>query len=134
MHNNRVPYCLLTPEEKAELAANKDSLELYNPVTGCWAIVSRGDNFFSYLDKNSIYRINTIPMKVPWSVLTENWRWAAKNKCGIVSFFEAKPQINNSYSNWQANTGATFSTYKYLKCDPGNINWKESLQERPNEM
>ena len=86
---------------------------------------------------NNIYRIKPdTPDSIDWSHVSPEYKWMARNPCGLAQLFRDKPWVDPSCESWMVeeyyhNTrrgqcASVFSSYQQ-----GTVDWKDSLVERP---
>jgi hypothetical protein len=129
MTNNRVPYDLLTDEEKA-------ALEAHEKAGGEFSYIGGGGR--RYLSKtwriNSIVRAVPLPEKtqdvIAWDRLPEWAEWVARDKDGSAFAYDEAPQCY--VNDWM------FDGYHCTRIDDfpgivqiGTCDWKDSKQRRP---
>jgi hypothetical protein len=130
MTNNRVPYGLLTDEEKA-------ALEAHEKAGGEFSYIGGGGR--RYLSKtwriNSIVRAVPLPEKtqdvIAWDRLP-NWaEWVARDKFGdFVSCYENEP--HQEYNWWAVDMirARRIDDFPGI-VQIGTCDWKDSKQRRP---
>jgi hypothetical protein len=129
MTNNRVPYGLLTDEEKAALHEHeKAGGVVEHHCDGVW---------FKYAPSwlyNVIYRTVPLPKTqdvIAWEKLPDWVEWVARNIAGGVFGYEFEPKSRDE--KWLA-----MSRYRRIDDFPGIVqigtcDWKASKQRRPRE-
>jgi hypothetical protein len=129
MTNNRVPYGLLTDEEKA-------ALEAHEKAGGEFSYIGGGGR--RYLSKtwriNSIVRAVPLPEKtqdvIAWDRLPDWVEWVARDKDGSAFAYDEAPRCY--VNDWM------FDGYHCTRIDDfpgivqiGTVGWKDSKQRRP---
>ncbi len=130
MTNNRVPYGLLTDEEKAALHEHEKAggvVQHYQANT--WFNCAP-----SWLN-NVIYRTVSLPKTqdvIAWDRLPEWAEWVARDENGRVFTLPTEPFISGT--GW----GVAIALTLYRRIDDfpgivkiGTVDWKESKQRRP---
>jgi hypothetical protein len=128
MTNNRVPYGLLTDEEKA-------ALEAHEKAGGEFSYIGGGGR--RYLSKT--WRINSIVRTVPlpktqdviaWDRLPDWVEWVARDGDGTVCAYDQAPQC---YVNDWTFDGSECTRIDYWPeiVQIGTCDWTESKQRRP---
>jgi hypothetical protein len=126
MTNNRVPYGLLTEEEKA-------ALEAHEKAGGEFSYIGGGGRW--YLIKT--WRIHSIVRTVPlpktqdviaWEKLPDWVEWVARDRDGTICAYDEEPECYD----WM------FDGYHCTRIDDfpgivqiGTCDWKDSKQRRP---
>jgi hypothetical protein len=131
--NNRVPYGLLTDEEKAALHEHEREGGgfLYTTVSDTyWRIACEKSRWYP----NYAYRTVPLPEKtqdvIAWDRLPDWAEWVARDMDGEICARQAKPELE--YEHWQGTAGM----YRRIDDFPGivqigTVDWKESKQRRP---
>lgn len=71
-------------------------------------------------------------MKPDWEDAPEWAEYLAQDYShGKWFWYSEKPYINKGYISWSCNPS---SRYKYAMTSPPNLEWRETLERRPNEM
>ena len=81
-----------------------------------------------YVDSN--YRINSheLPIaKAMWAMIDKEWKWAAKDSNGDVSFYKEEPFIIGRYWCSMSDDHAL----NVLTLNTDGIDWRKSLTKRP---
>lgn len=124
------PFGLLDAETQEALRAHQASggwVQLY--WNGTWRKVKH-----PALTWHCTYRAAPEPLRpmtIPWDVLQPQWKWAARNRCGVLSLFTDRPV--SDVITWYAREGWSNAIDGVLAgFDPGTVDWKDSLQERPS--
>lgn len=128
MYNNRVPYYLLTSEERAALEAHKDNLEFYSITHRNWEVWTSARPFYD----SGVYRIASEPLVIPWAALSKDWKWAAVDQNENLWVYKDCPTIDRS--RWISRTGGSFSISKLVEFTRGAKPWYETLVERPTNV
>jgi hypothetical protein len=134
MTNNRVPYGLLTDEEKAALHEHEKAggRFLYTEAGDLWAGIGRKATW----NKSGIYRTVPLPEKtqdvIAWDRLPEWAEWVARDADYEVLGHSFEPNISRD-STWLAH-----GERRRIDDFPGIVqigtcDWTESKQRRPQE-
>jgi hypothetical protein len=136
MTNNRVPYGLLTAEEKAALkehSENYGAFVLYAEDNKAWHPTS--PVWVNYY----IYRTVPLPAKtqdvIAWDRLPAWVQWVARDEGGVVWGYDEEPECNGGSRRgggwWMLESSS-------LRIDDwpgivqiGTADWKDSKQRRP---
>jgi hypothetical protein len=126
MTNNRVPYGLLTDEEKAALYEHKKAGGEFKYWCGEWAQVKPSWYY------NMVYRTVPLPKTqdvIAWERLPDWVEWVARDDVGAVRAYNDTPKLSSF--GWSA-------THKMCRIDDfpgivqiGTCDWKDSKQRRP---
>ena len=126
MTNNRIPYGLLTDEEKAALHEHKGEFEHW--CAGDWINSGGAVAFYS----NVIYRTAHPPKTqdvIAWDRLPDWAQWVARTAAGKVYAYHMEPVSRSK--DWM-------SCWNPLRIDEfpgivslGTADWRESKQRRP---
>lgn len=76
------------------------------------------------------YRIKPKADKIPWSQISDNFKWAARNSDGEVYVYSILPRAANRRWSCPVITKARIDEV-FKDFEVGNIEWDKSLQERP---
>jgi hypothetical protein len=129
MTNNRVPYGLLTDEEKAALHEHEKAggmIEAWFDVKGWYAATNA--TFSDW-----VYRTVPLPAKtqdvIAWDRLPDWAEWVARDSDGGVFGYDFEPKSRDE--KWPM-----MSRYRRIDDFPGIVqigtcDWKESKQRRP---
>ena len=130
MTNNRVPYGLLTAEEKAALREHKKAGgDFEHHCDGVWF---KSAPCWLY---NVIYRTVPLPKTqdvIAWDRLPDWVEWVARDDNGEVHAYEkSNPHLEGKHDQW-----LTFAHYRRIDDFPGIVqigtcDWKDSKQRRP---
>jgi hypothetical protein len=131
MTNNRVPYGLLTDEEKAALREHEKAggvIELCTSDALGW-----GACVIAAWFNDTIYRTVHIPKTqdvIAWEKLPDWVEWVARDMDGEICARQAEPELE--YEHWQGTAGM----YRRIDDFPGIVqigtcDWKDSKQRRP---
>jgi hypothetical protein len=128
MTNNRVPYDLLTDDEKA-------ALEAHEKAGGEFSYSYIGGDGRRYLSKtwriNSIVRTVTLPKTpdvIAWEKLPEWVEWVARDGDGMVLGYVSDPPLQ--LSGWYGPGGTRIDDFPGI-VQIGTVDWKDSKQRRP---
>lgn len=76
------------------------------------------------------YRIKQAsPLIIPWDAIKPEYKWVAKDSNGEVFFYKNKPILGAV--DWSDKSENIYYSEIINIQDPDNINWKDSLVERP---
>jgi hypothetical protein len=130
MTNNRVPYGLLTDEEKAALKEHEKAggkIEVWHHETG-WFAPSTLPPF-----RDSIYRTVPLPKTqdvIAWEKLPDWAEWVARDRDGTICAYDEEPECRGD--DW------VFGGSHCTRIDDfpgivqiGTCDWKDSKQRRP---
>jgi len=129
MTNNRVPYGLLTDEEKAALHEHEKAggmIEAWFDVKGWYAATNA--TFSDW-----VYRTVPLPKTqdvIAWDRLPDWVEWVARDKDGIVRAYTEEPRTMSC--SW-GNQGGSFRRIDDFPgiVQIGTVDWKDSKQRRP---
>jgi hypothetical protein len=129
MTNNRVPYGLLTDEEKAALHEHEDAggaFEYYHSVASVWTVTRP-----SWLE-DCIYRTVPLPKTqdvIAWDRLPDWVEWVARDRDGEVFAYDAEPRLHER--EWGGRgQHARIDDFPGI-VQIGTVDWKDSKQRRP---
>jgi hypothetical protein len=133
MTNNRVPYDLLTDEEKAALHEHEKAggFFLYTLAGDCWVDIGRKATW----NKSGIYRTVPLPEKtqdvIAWEKLPDRVEWVARDANGEVNGYVGEPYTDGYDDQW-----LVYLDYARIDDFPGIVqigtcDWRESKQRRP---
>jgi hypothetical protein len=130
MTNNRVPYGLLTDEEKAALHEHeKAGGVVEHHCDGVW---------FKYAPSwlyNVVYRTDPLPKTqdvIAWEKLPDWAEWVTRDADGEVWVFDSKPdRLSTCWTNDGDDDGARRIDDFPGIVQIGTCDWKESKQRRP---
>jgi hypothetical protein len=134
MTTNRVPYGLLTDEEKAALKEHSENYgafviyaeddKAWHPTSPVWV------NYY-------IYRTVPLPKTqdvIAWDRLPKEAEWTARDAWGAVRFYEqgATVEINVVAGEWDSYiSGRRIDDFPGIVVQIGTCDWKDSKQRRP---
>jgi hypothetical protein len=131
MTNNRVPYGLLTDEEKAALHEHEKAggaFVLYGDEDGMWhpAIPIWTDEV--------VYRTDPLPKTqdvIAWEKLPDRVEWVARDANGEVNGYVKEPYTDGHDDQW-----LVYLDYARIDDFPGIVqigtcDWRDSKQRRP---
>ena len=132
MTNNRVPYSLLTDEEKA-------ALHEHEKAGGKFLFTIGGDPDWEPLSSpnwldNIIYRTVPLPKTqdvIAWDRLPEWVEWVARDKFDFVSCYENEPHQECNWWAVDVEIGARRIDDFPGIVQIGTCDWKDSKQRRP---
>jgi hypothetical protein len=128
MTNNRVPYGMLTDEEKAALYEHKKAggvVQHYQANT--WFNCAP-----SWLH-NVIYRTVPLPKTqdvIAWDRLPDWVEWVARDEDGYVCCFQNAPYQEGDWWAVDANDARRIDDFPGI-VQIGKVDWKDSKQRRP---
>jgi hypothetical protein len=130
MTNNRVPYGLLTDEEKAALVKHKGGVEQY---TSCgWR-----DHVMHKVSYHPCVTYRTVPPPktqdvIAWDRLPEWVEWVVKNEDGGVHATQKEPHYTDDYWFYFDVDGCVLRIDDFPGIvQIGTCGWKDSKQRRP---
>jgi hypothetical protein len=133
MTNNRVPYGLLTDEEKAAL---KEHSENY----GAFVIYAEDDKAWYPTSpawvNHYIYRTVPLPEKtqdvIAWEKLPDRIEWVARDANGEVNGYVKEPYTDGYDDQWLVYLDyARIDDFPGIVVQIGTADWSESKQRRP---
>jgi hypothetical protein len=132
MTNNRVPYGLLTDEEKAALHEHEKAggmIEAWFDVKGWYAATNA--TFSDW-----VYRTVPLPKTqdvIAWDRLPEWVEWVARDKRGEIYCGDVEPVVNDTHDVWVLNMSRNFRRIDDFPgiVQIGTCDWKDSKQRRP---
>ncbi len=133
-YENRVPFGLLTDDEKAALKAHHGPVQFYIHHHAIWELI---DN--PIWAHGTIYRaVRPAPELLwiapeVWRVLDPKWQWAAADKSGSVWVYQGKPKATSS-KLWVPDDACqrideTLAPHLIRR---GAVPWDKSLIQRPD--
>jgi hypothetical protein len=129
MTNNRVPYGLLTHEEKAALVQYKGRVEQF---TSCgWR-----DHVMHKVSYHPCVTYRTVPLPktqdvIAWEKLPDWVEWVARDADFEVLGHSLEPNISR-YSTWLAHgERRRIDDFPGIVVKIGTCDWKDSKQRRP---
>jgi hypothetical protein len=130
MSNNRVPYGLLTDEEKAALHEHYKHAGAFKVALGedAWANV-----FSPTWNRQRIYRTVPLPKTqdvIAWDRLPEWVEWVARNKSGTVWAYSDEPRGMSIAWGDQGGSFRRIDDFPGIM-QIGTCGWKDSKQRRP---
>lgn len=134
MTNNRVPYGLLTKEEKDALHEHKKAggeLERRWPH-------GLGDAYWevcAVVGGPSEYVYRTVPLPktkdvIAWEKLPDWVEWVARDKTEIVSAWSQEPHAGSIYWH-EGGVERRIDDFPGIVVQIGTVDWKDSKQRRP---
>jgi hypothetical protein len=132
MTNNRVPYGLLTDEEKAALHEHEKAggeFERYAPADlGGWCYTLP-----EWCDE-SIYRTVPLPEKtqyvIAWEKLPDWAEWVARDRDGTICAYDEEPEYYINYWMFEGSHCTRIDDFPGI-VQIGTVDWKDSKQRRP---
>jgi hypothetical protein len=126
MTNNRVPYGLLTDEEKAALHEHEGKIERYRQ--GVWL-----ECLPAWLEDN-IYRTVPLPKTqdvIAWDRLPDWAEWVARDRDGEVCAYDEAPQCYVNDWMFEGSHCTRIDEFPGIVVQIGTVDWKDSKQRRP---
>lgn len=122
-----------TTQEKIEIMqafVDGETIEFnLNDGASWWS--SNGSAEFTWNWEQNDYRIKQLsPLIIPWDAIKPEYKWAAKDADGSVNLYRDKPHAGITTDRWFCQLPYAFTNALLIQ-DPDNINWKDSLVERP---
>jgi hypothetical protein len=133
MTNNRVPYGLLTDEEKAALHEHEKAGGLVVVALYDGAVQQTISKHFQ---QHCVYRTVPLPKTqdvIAWDRLPKEAEWTARDAWGAVRFYEQGDtvEINVVAGEWDSYiSGRRIDDFPGIVF-PGTCDWKDSKQRRP---
>ena len=135
LEENTTPWGLLSLDMRNALqACNLNELEIYMGVSG-WTEPIR---YPSLMDHTATLRKKPAPPTkpdIPWDAIKDEFKWAARNKSGVVYVFTHIPEVSPSFSCWDMSYSfgpqRSRNLGSLVKFDPGTCDWQDSLVQRP---
>ena len=132
MTNNRVPYGLLTDEEKAALHEHDKAggkLEAWFDVKGWYAVTN-----FTFSDW--VYRTVPLPKTqdlIAWDRLPEWAEWVARDENGELYGYAKEPTLETDHGIYSCpfSGNRRIDDFPGIVVQIGTCDWKESKQRRP---
>jgi hypothetical protein len=131
MTNNRVPYGLLTDEEKAALREHKKAggkFESWSDLSSAWF-----DFMPMHFYDGLIYRTLPLPKTqdvIAWEKLPDWAEWVARDGDGTVCAYDEEPECRGD--EWVfGGSECTRIDYWPEIVQIGTCDWKDSKQRRP---
>ncbi len=133
MTNNRVPYGLLTDEEKAALHEHEKAGGSLKFIDPSYEVVGWSDIHHPVWEDHVAYRTVPLPKTkdvIAWEKLPDWVEWVARDIAGGVFGYEFEPKGRDE--KWLA-----MSRYRRIDDFPGivvqigTVDWKDSKQRRP---
>lgn len=126
MTQNRVPYGLLTDEEKAALHEHEKAGGEFSYWCGEWAQVKTSWYY------NMVYRTVPLPEKtqdvIAWEKLPDRIEWVARWENGMVWGYVSDPSLQ--LSGWYGPGFIRIDDFPGI-VQIGTCDWKDSKQRRP---
>jgi hypothetical protein len=127
MANNRVPYGLLTDEEKAALHEHEKAGGEFE----YWAC-----NGWEQMKPTWFYNITYRPVPLPektqdviaWEKLPEWVQWVARDEIGMIFAFSREPRSHDGI--WSRDINRRIDDFPGI-VQIGTCDWKDSKQRRP---
>jgi hypothetical protein len=132
MTNNRVPYGLLTDEEKAALHEHGKAGGVIEYCAASRSVFEPATNLYFWVH-HYVYRTVPLPKTqdvIAWDRLPDWVEWVARDMDGEIYARQAEPELG--YECWQGTAGM----YRRIDDFPGIVqigtcDWTESKQRRP---
>lgn len=78
------------------------------------------------------YRIKQVsPLIIPWDAIKPEYKWAAKDGNGTIYLYQDKPYAGTNTDKWFSQLSYSFTNLLIIQ-DPDNIDWEDSVVERPS--
>jgi hypothetical protein len=130
MTNNRVPYGLLTDEEKAALHEHEKAGGVVSiHFDQQWVVASKAREPWA------VYRTDPLPKTqdvIAWEKLPDWVEWVARDMDGCVWSWKDQPEVRST--KWMSQ----YPSYPSTRIDDfpgivqiGTVDWKDSKQRRP---
>lgn len=121
------PFGLLDPETQEALREWENGVEVYKGDLG-WVYID------PWFDLDCTYRARPAPLtpdSIDWSHVAPEWKWMARDQCGMAYIYTSKPYHSNMSWNYDdegqhASIEGVLSSYRR-----GTVEWQDSLVERP---
>lgn len=133
MTNNRVPYFLLTDEEKA-------ALHEHEKAGGEFLVTTIGSEWFPRTSKgfthDAIYRTVPLPKTqdvIAWEKLPEWVEWVARDKDGWVWCYRLEPLVCTGVWSSPSEHHRRIDDFPGI-VQIGTCGWKDSKQRRPRGL
>jgi hypothetical protein len=131
MTNNRVPYGLLTDDEKA-------ALHEHEKAGGSFEFTVSGKPWEKanecYCGINCVYRTVPLPKTqdvIAWEKLPDWVEWVARDRDGEVFAYDAEPRLHERDWGGLERHHARIDDFPGIVVQIGTCDWKESKQRRP---
>ena len=131
MTNNRVPYGLLTDEEKAALHNHYEAGGVVSiHLDQQWVVASKAREPWA------VYRTVPLPEKtqdvIAWEKLPDRIEWVARDANGEVNGYVKEPYTDGYDDQWLVYLDyARIDDFPGIVVQIGTCDWKESKQRRP---
>jgi hypothetical protein len=133
IYTNRIPFGLLTGDERAALKAHPGPWEYWSKARQ-W--IPCGAPYWFNGDLYRAVKPAPEPLWIApevWAVLDKQWQWAARDKTGMIYSHGGFP--TKSYHGWE-NSGDDYLplSLNYFAphlVRPGTVAWDQSLIQRP---
>ena len=133
MTNNRVPYGLLTDEEKAALHEHKKVDGEFLLCTDRYELLLIHDPDWA---NRCVYRTVPLPEKtqdvIAWEKLPDRIEWVARDANGEVNGYVKEPYTDGYDDQWLVYLDyARIDDFPGIVMQIGTCDWKDSKQRRP---
>ena len=131
MTNNRVPYGLLTDEERGALHEHKKAggeFESWSDLPSAWCAFT-AMHFYDCL----IYRTVPLPKTqdvIAWGRLPERIQWVAREEDEEVWAYEYEPHVELGWWSFDEGDAIRIDDFPGI-VQIGTVDWKDSKQRRP---
>jgi hypothetical protein len=136
MTNNRVPYGLLTDEEKAALYEHEKVGGVIEYCAASRSVFEPATNLYFWVH-HYIYRTVPLPKTqdvIAWEKLPDWVEWVARDKRGEIYCGDVEPVVNDTHDVWVLNMSRNFrriDDFPGIVVQIGTCDWTESKQRRP---
>jgi hypothetical protein len=133
MTNNRVPYGLLTDEEKAALYEHEEAGGEFKRRwphglgDGYWEVCAVVGGPAEY-----VYRTVHLPKTqdvIAWEKLPDWVEWVARDEIGMIFAFSREPRSHDGI--WNGDINRRIDDFPGIVVQIRTCDWKESKQRRP---
>jgi hypothetical protein len=129
MTNNRVPYGLLTDEEKAALHEHEKAGGVVSiHLDQQWVVASKARGPWA------VYRTVPLPEKtqdvIAWDRLPERIQWVAREEDEEVWAYEYEPHVELGWWSFDEGDAIRIDDFPGI-VQIGTCDWKDSKQRRP---
>ena len=129
MTNNRVPYGLLTDEEKAALHEHEKAgglivVDLYDGAVQ--------QTISKHFQQHCVYRIVPLPKTqdvIAWEKLPERIQWVAREEDEEVWAYEYEPHVELGWWSFDEGDAIRIDDFPGI-VQIGTVDWKDSKQRR----
>lgn len=128
MRNNRVPYGLLTDEEKAALHEHEEGGGKIEFWCGIWEKIE------PTWHHNMIYRTVPLPKTqdvIAWEKLPDWAEWVSRDQDGEIYAWQDEPIGNSFFWHTDSSEYRRIDGFPGIVVKIGTVDWKDSKQRRP---